>query len=115
MKEPTCQNRPSPLLVNNYQDCLRQRLESWFGDRATFHAEPGAWRFRAELEELSVWLEFLPERCRWRLEGLAEPFEGSFDRVTKRLRQHFSRISPAGSLGSRSNRKLAESPEVLTE
>ncbi len=105
MPEPPCQIAPSTLLVNNYHACLRWRLEVWFSGRAALAPLQGTLRFQARLEDLEATLEFFPERCCWRVEGPAEPMEGSFDRVSKRLRQYFSRITP------KPRRAVASDPE----
>lgn len=86
----TCPDGPSVRLIENYRRCLEERLEVWFGGGARLQWDPGQTVFVARLDQRTARLQFLPELCQWRLQSGETSTLGSFDRVSKRLRQIFS-------------------------
>lgn len=88
-----CPRVPSLRLMENYQRCLRQRLELWFGDSAELLWSTGETGFEVRLGERRAVMKFQSEVCQWRLESADSHAWGSFDRVSKRLRQIFSGLA----------------------
>ena len=86
----TCPETPSLRLLENYRNCLQERLWLWFADDVDIVWNPGRTSSTLRRADWSACLEFLPHECRWRLESGGQCYEGSFDRVSKRLRQIFS-------------------------
>ena len=81
------------LLLKNYQVCLEQRLGIWFADESCL-SRTTPLEFRVTRPGYSALLTFEPERCRWQL-STVEGYQqfGSFDKMSKRMRQYFSGIS----------------------
>lgn len=76
------------LLMNHYQNCLRERLAIWFEE------PPAVSLCEHDLEIHStppMGLRFRPQECCWTLLRESEPIaEGSFDRTSKTARRCLS-------------------------
>ena len=80
----------STWLLRNYHHCLKDRMDLWFDGRAEVLWEHGETSFALYLDDRSARLQFHPDVCRWSGASGDKHFEGSFDRVSKRMRQIFS-------------------------
>lgn len=79
----------SPRVFALYQACLTDRMRWWFDDEVrieVYRSDTLKVTYRHE----EAYLTFLVQRCQWSLLYLEETFTGSFDRITKKLRQFFS-------------------------
>lgn len=76
-------------LLDNYQECLELRLSLWFDAKVTVERSAPT-TLLATWGNRSATLEFSPRTCRWLLSCGPVRADGSFDRVSKRLRQAFS-------------------------
>jgi hypothetical protein len=80
--------QPDPRLLDNYRRCLEWRLELWFGHGSLVEHE--GLTLHVTWEQFSASMTMQPELCRWSLLSSHGVAEGSFDRMSKRMRQIFS-------------------------
>ncbi len=78
-------------LLEHYETCLGERLTLWFGDTAVLKREAPC-AFSVQREDLEAKLTFQPECCEWTMLTHSRVETGSFDKMSKRMRQYFSRI-----------------------
>lgn len=91
----TCQGDPLARILENYRNCLVLRLELWFGPGTEVLRESSTQSLSVQREgHPPAVLRFIPSRCQWTLTCGALIQEGSFDRLSKRLRQLFSGLYP---------------------
>ncbi len=78
-------------LLHHYRSCLQVRLRHWFGEEVdVVSLRPG--EFSISHQEQTASLRFEADRCRWTLLLPKGAQEGSFDKMSKRMRQYFSGI-----------------------
>ena len=73
-------------VMKNHLAACRKRLKLWVSDEIVVNAL-GPLEIAVSHAGRRVVLGFVPVRCQWWLEYSGERVEGSFDRVTKQVRQ----------------------------
>ena len=75
-------------LMASYSEACRRRLQLWLGDEVSVEREglELIGRYRGGV----VRLGFVPSQCTWWMEFEGERQTGTFDRLTKSLRQIFT-------------------------
>ena len=79
-------------LLQHYHSCLRERFDLWFGEN-TVTAERVGTTWVLGFQQRTAGLSFLPERCCWTIHADGKTSQGTFDKMSKKIRQYFSGIS----------------------